>query len=77
MVNLSFGMVHVPKSMRRGFWISIMENLNTDFQGLTRMVDGFPIEIHHDGRTMDSTWKEMTRTDHRLGDNYKKTFRHW
>ena len=34
--------------------------------------DGHPVELHHDGQTTNSPTKEMTRTDHRLGDNFKK-----
>ena len=34
--------------------------------------DGSPVELHHDGQTTSSPTKEMTKTDHRLGDNYKK-----
>ena len=34
--------------------------------------DGHPIELHHDGQRADSELKELTRTDHRLGENYEK-----
>src|SRR6266700_2269978 len=34
--------------------------------------DGYPIELHHIDRTPDGGLDPMTRTDHRLGDNYKK-----
>lgn len=34
--------------------------------------DGHPIEIHHDGQKPEGPFKEMTRTDDRLGPNYKK-----
>ena len=30
------------------------------------------MELHHDGQTQNGELKEMTRTDHRLGDNFKK-----
>jgi Pretoxin HINT domain/A nuclease of the HNH/ENDO VII superfamily with conserved LHH len=32
--------------------------------------DGFPVELHHTEQTQDGLIDEMTRTDHRLGDNY-------
>ncbi len=34
--------------------------------------DGHPIEIHHEGQDPNGPFTEKTRTDHRLGDNYKK-----
>jgi len=34
--------------------------------------DGHPTELHHVDRTPDGGLKTMTRTDHRLGENYKK-----
>lgn len=34
--------------------------------------DDYPVELHHRGQKPDSLLDEMTRTDHRLGDNYKK-----
>lgn len=34
--------------------------------------DGYPVELHHRGQTPDGPLDEMTRTDHRLGDNYAK-----
>ena len=34
--------------------------------------DGYSIEIHHDEQNPNGPFKEMTRTDHRLGVNYKK-----
>jgi len=34
--------------------------------------DGHPVELHHDGQKADSPLKPMTRTDHRLGGNFKK-----
>ena len=34
--------------------------------------DGNPIELHHRNQTPDGPIDEMTRTDHRKGDNYKK-----
>ncbi|MEL6630232.1 MAG: RHS repeat-associated core domain-containing protein [Bacteroidota bacterium] len=34
--------------------------------------DGHPVELHHRNQTPDGPLDEMSRTDHRLGDNYKK-----
>ncbi len=34
--------------------------------------DGHPMELHHADQTQGSDLDEMTRTDHRLGDNFKK-----
>lgn len=34
--------------------------------------DGYPVELHHRGQQPNSPLDEMTRTDHRLGDNFKK-----
>ena len=34
--------------------------------------NGYSIEIHHDEQNPNGPFKEMTRTDHRLGVNYKK-----
>ncbi len=34
--------------------------------------DGHPIELHHRDQTPDGPIDELTRTDHRLGDNFKK-----
>ncbi len=34
--------------------------------------DGHPVELHHRDQTSGSPVDEMTRTDHRLGDNYKE-----
>lgn len=34
--------------------------------------DGHPMELHHKERTMQGGLEPMTRTEHRLGDNYKK-----
>lgn len=33
--------------------------------------DGHPVERHHHGQVHDGMIEEMTRTDHRLGENYK------
>jgi RHS repeat-associated protein len=34
--------------------------------------DGHSVELHHDGQKADSPLKEMTRTEHRGGANFKK-----
>lgn len=34
--------------------------------------DGHPMELHHVDRTQDGGLVPLTRTDHRLGENYKK-----
>jgi RHS repeat-associated protein len=34
--------------------------------------DGHPMELHHADRTQNGPLQPMTRTDHRLGDNYQK-----
>jgi len=34
--------------------------------------DGHPMELHHDSQNPNGELKEMTRTEHRLGDNFKK-----
>ncbi len=34
--------------------------------------DGHPVELHHKDRTMDGGLEPMTRTEHRLGENFKK-----
>jgi RHS repeat-associated protein len=34
--------------------------------------DGHPMELHHNDRTPSGGTTPMTRTDHRLGENYKK-----
>jgi hypothetical protein len=39
--------------------------------------DGDPIEIHHDGQNPNGPFYEKTKTDHRLGQNYKKNYPHY
>ena len=34
--------------------------------------DGNPVELQHDGQKNDSPLKEMTQSDHRGGDNFRK-----
>lgn len=33
--------------------------------------DGYPIELHHHGQMPDGPISELTRNDHRIGENYK------
>lgn len=33
--------------------------------------DGYPVELHHEGQVPDGRVLEMTRNDHRLGENYR------
>jgi len=33
--------------------------------------DGKPVEIHHEGQNSDGPFQELSRTNHRGGDNYK------
>jgi len=49
------------------------ENLERMKQGKAPIgPDGYPMELHHVNRTPEGGTKPMTRTDHRLGPNYKK-----
>ena len=34
--------------------------------------DGHPMELHHVDRTPEGGVKPMSRTEHRLGENYQK-----
>jgi hypothetical protein len=34
--------------------------------------DGYPVELHHPEQLESDVLDEMTRTDHRLGDNFAK-----
>ena len=34
--------------------------------------DGHPVELHHEGQKSNGPVKEMTRTEHRLGENFTK-----
>ncbi len=34
--------------------------------------DGHPVELHHTDQTSEGPIDEMTRTDHRLGENFQK-----
>ena len=43
----------------------------------TSKKDGKPIEIHHDEQSPEGPFYEKTRTDHRLGENYKKNHPHY
>ncbi len=67
---------------RAAYWKSEAKN-NSDSYGasdLARMgtgrapigSDGYPMELHHVNRTPEGGLKPMTRTEHRLGENYRK-----
>ena len=38
--------------------------------------DGHPVELHHPDQDPNKPVQEMTRTEHRLGENYKKNHPH-
>ena len=69
------------KAEREAFWKSEAKNNPTKYTSndIDRMnggkppigSDGYPVELHHVDRTPDGGVTPMTRTDHRLGDNYK------
>jgi len=49
------------------------ENLERMRQGKPPIgSDGYPMELHHTDRTQAGGTEAMTRTEHRLGDNFKK-----
>ena len=70
------------RSEREIFWKTEAKNNpgNYSAENLERMkqgkapvgLDGHPMELHHVDRTPEGTVQPMTRTEHRLGDNYKK-----
>ncbi len=70
------------KAEREGYWKAEAQNNpgNYSADDLARMKDGrapigpdgYPIELHHVDRTPEGGVTPMSRTDHRLGDNYKK-----
>ena len=50
-----------------------VDDLDRMRQGKSPMgSDGFPMELHHEGGNPGATPEPMTRTDHRLGENYLK-----
>lgn len=67
---------------RRVLWKKEAQDVNQNFsaEDLERMkrgraqigADGYPMEWHHIDGTHEGGVKKMTRTDHRLGDNYRK-----
>jgi RHS repeat-associated protein len=69
------------KAEREAFWKAEAKNNPGKYSAddLARMEqghppigpDGFPIELHHKDRTPSGGLDPMSRTDHRLGDNYK------
>src|SRR5207249_1417171 len=70
------------KLEREAFWKAEAENNAAKYsaEDLEKMrngraptgSDGYPIELHHVDRTAYGGLEPMTRTDHRLGDNYMK-----
>ncbi|MDP3931017.1 MAG: RHS repeat-associated core domain-containing protein, partial [Methylococcaceae bacterium] len=70
------------RTVRENFWKSEAENNPAKYSAddLTKMEngkaptgpDGHPMELHHKDRTMEGEIEPMSRTDHRLGENYKK-----
>ncbi len=70
------------KKEREAYWKSEAEENSAQYrpEELARMRegkppishDGYPMELHHKNRTPTGGLQPMTRTDHRLGDNYKR-----
>ena len=71
----------VFKAERKAFWKTEAETNAATYNAddVARMQkgsapigeDGYPMELHHVNRTPEGGVVPMTRTDHRLGDNYK------
>jgi hypothetical protein len=69
-------------SQRRAYWQAEAKNNPSKYTpaDLARMAegkppigsDGFPTELHHVDQAPQGDIQPMTRTDHRLGDNYSK-----
>ena len=70
------------RTERQAFWKTEAKSESSRFSAddLARMEkgkapkgsDGYSMELHHKDRTMTSELEPMTRTDHRLGANFKK-----
>jgi len=70
------------RAEREAFWKAEAENNpgNYNPENLARMKagrapigsDGHPMELHHIKRTQEGGTTPKSRTDHRLGENYKK-----
>jgi hypothetical protein len=70
------------RAIREAFWKAEAEanGMAYSAEDLVRMKrgrapigpDGFPMELHHVDRTPEGELLPMSRTDHRLGGNYKK-----
>lgn len=70
------------RAEREGFWKNEAANNSTAYGpgDLARMnkgrppigPDGHPMELHHVDRTPDGGLTPLSRTDYRLGENYKK-----
>jgi RHS repeat-associated protein len=51
---------------------NLLNSPNTHGNAPTFKSDGTPVEIHHEGQGAEGPFKEMHKSDHRLGENYKK-----
>ncbi len=70
------------KSERRAFWKAEAKNNPSNYsaEDLTKMEggyaparpDGHPMELHHVDRTAQGGLEPLSRTDHRIGKNYRK-----
>jgi hypothetical protein len=70
------------KAEREAFWKAEAKNNPGEYspENLAKMKegraptgpDGHPMELHHKDRTPNGGIDPMSRTDHRLGENYKK-----
>lgn len=70
------------KIEREAFWRAEAKSFPEKYssEDIARMVkgrapigpDGYSMELHHVDRTPDGGLDAMSRTDHRLGENYKK-----
>jgi RHS repeat-associated protein len=70
------------RTAREAFWMAEAESNPVKYSAADLMKmkqgrpptgpDGYPIELHHVDRTPEGGVTPMSRTDHRLGNNYKK-----
>lgn len=70
------------KKERETYWKNEAQNNPSQYseENLERMAngkppigsDGYPMELHHVNRTSSGGTEAMTRTEHRLGENFKK-----
>ena len=71
------GFVHLAKDASHSGGTTTHENTPENIEKMDKGKaptgnDGHPVEVHHDGQQAEGELKAMTRTDHRLGDNFKK-----